>query len=1090
MPSSYTPPDVIVEQVRRTNLGTLRPPQLPVVVVAPAVQIASRVLCGTYDATVEATVPFKTLTAGGIIDPATVSVLLDATSDSGKPLGLFTLNSNEYTIINDAENNPSQLLITGAITLELSILSARNNTLDSTNNDYGSGTPEGMVFSDSAIDFLAKGATPDGDSFVVINSPVSMAGAYRILELIANGNVVRSVLLEKVTAADYGQPELVKSVVINGAQTPTGSTLRGFDAATHEAALISGHSSNLTSASTGLGVGVINAVDLDGAGTVKFDAAAIDALLTSGSGSPRLYIPGIASNLEVTFAPVDALGDPINRTNTLWAAAMSRVKIGDWLRVRYAALSGSGTGTISSIVYTGPTAGTVTFSTGGFVDAGWTGRTLVIAGNGPASSLNNIAYEIISVDTGTNSVVVDLSPFGGVFPGGSQVTPGTATVSAQALIDRDFKVLSVDAVNKAVSISALGNASVANDIIMLPTTGLVEFSFLNVIKGKSDTVNGAGDFVTFSVDSAPYRYEANVVTPSSIVVVGTLPSFAATIVVLGTIPTGTVDSGAGATDFSAGVIKFSTAGYVQSVFAGMTARLSNNTNSPSRDGDYTVTAISVLNNTITVSPAPGVSTEEDGEVQVIQFLDTPVVYRRGIPYRNSAASYDLIKQLSDRWTADIEVSFHALRMDLPLNGLMELSSRADIETVIGVITPDNPLAMGCDMIVRSGLADGVRTFYALATTGDSVGAHTDAMEVLETSDVYFIVPMTQDEAVISAYKAHVDVQSEAPNKHERVVIVNTKLVTYESILPLAGTAIPTGTIDTANTIVAVVDWGIVNQGDVIKVLVNPGADDEAVETSNRVVSIDLGTNTVTVLAPWPAALVGQTRSFRVDTYPLTKSEQAENWRDYAASMQDSRVMVIRPDNVELSYTDKTVVPSVGRTVTVGGQYACAAFAGLAAALEPSAPMTNVGVPGLVRLIHSNDYFRPDQLNVIAEGGNNILVQETRNSIPYSRHQLTTDMRSLVSREFSIIKLVDYSAKFVRNSLRPYIGNRNITTQYLAQLRGTCEAIIRALVRGEVLLSKTELLSLKQDVDSPDQIIIEIALDVPYPANRIYVTLYI
>ena len=1084
MPSSYTPPDVIVQQVRRTNTGTLRPPQLPVVVVGLARQIVTRETAGTYDATVETTVPLPGLTPGAVTDVDSINILLDARSDSGKPLGLFQLKSSEFTVVNDAENRPQSLILSGSLILDLSILSSRNNQAGVTSDDdHGSGTPEGIVFSDGSIDFLGRGATPEGDSFVVVDSPASMAGTYRIIEMIASGNVVHSVVVEKVLATDFDQPELVKSTVIDGSVPPTGSTIRGFDAATHEAALINGNVSNLTTAATGLGIGVVGLIDIDGSGTTEFDSSEIETLLTSGDGVPHLQLPGINSSLEVEFAPVDANGDPINRDNALWVATVDRVSPGDWLRVLYSSLPASGVEALVSISYSGPTVGTITFDVS-VVDAGWAGRTLRITDNG--NSANNLDYEVLSANAGTNTVIVDLTPYGNTFPGGSSVTPGSAQILAQVEMDRDFKVMTVDAVNKSIIVSALGGAAVSNDIVVMPTLGIDSFRFLSVIKGRADNINGAGDFITFSVDGAPYRYEASSVTPAAITVVGTLPSFSATADVLASAD---VDSTDPTTDFSSGVLVFTTPSFVQVGWVGKTLRLQNNAGT-GNNGDYLITSVSTGDNSVTVAGTFTTPGTEDGNVDIIDFIDVPVVYRRGISFRNSAASYDLTKRLSDGWTADIEVSYKAIRHDLPLNGLMELSSRQDIQTVIGEISPDNPLALGADMIVRSGLADGVRTFYALATNGESVGDHVDAMSYLETADVYFVVPLTQDEDVIAAYKGHVDTQSQPLNKHERVVLVNTALVTTESILPLAGTPSPVGTVATANTIQSDIDWGLVNPGDVVDILVNPGTVDETVEASNRVLSIDLSTNTATFLSDWATALVGQSRSFNIHTYPLTKSEQAENWRDYAKSVNDMRVMIIRPDEVELAYTDNTVSPSVTKIVTVGGQYACAAFAGLAAALNPEAPLTNVPIPGIRRLIHSNDYFRPDQLNTIAEGGNNILIQETRNSIPYSRQQLTTDMTSITTREFSIIKIVDYSAKFVRNSLRPYIGNRNITAQYLTQLRGTTEAIIRALVRGNVLLPKTELLSLKQDLDSPDQIIIEIALDIPYPANRIYVTLFV
>jgi hypothetical protein len=163
---------------------------------------------------------------------------------------------------------------------------------------------------------------------------------------------------------------------------------------------------------------------------------------------------------------------------------------------------------------------------------------------------------------------------------------------------------------------------------------------------------------------------------------------------------------------------------------------------------------------------------------------------------------------------------------------------------------------------------------------------------------------------------------------------------------------------------------------------------------------------------------------------------------------------------------------------------------MASTMPPQQPFTNVPVPGIKFLLHSNKYFNPDELNTIAEGGNNILVQQTPRSLVYSRHQLMTDMTSLLTREFSIVKLVDYAAKSMRSGLRPYIGNHNITTEFLTQLRGITEAIIRSLINSGVLLQGTSLDSLYQDPDQPDSVIVECSLSVPYPCNKIHVILYV
>jgi hypothetical protein len=201
-------------------------------------------------------------------------------------------------------------------------------------------------------------------------------------------------------------------------------------------------------------------------------------------------------------------------------------------------------------------------------------------------------------------------------------------------------------------------------------------------------------------------------------------------------------------------------------------------------------------------------------------------------------------------------------------------------------------------------------------------------------------------------------------------------------------------------------------------------------------------------------------------------------------------MLVRPDTIEITYTDTTDVFPVDTKALVPMYYGAAVFAGMASYLPPQQPMTNTPVPGIDRVIHSNTYFIEENLNLIASGGNNILVQSSAVSAPYSRHQLMCNMASLTTREFSIVKGVDFTAKYLRNSLRPYIGNHNITAEFLTQLTGIAEAVILSLVNSGVLMAGTTVLSCYQDPDNLDSVLLNISCVVPYPCNRINVTLYI
>jgi hypothetical protein len=464
--------------------------------------------------------------------------------------------------------------------------------------------------------------------------------------------------------------------------------------------------------------------------------------------------------------------------------------------------------------------------------------------------------------------------------------------------------------------------------------------------------------------------------------------------------------------------------------------------------------------------------------------------QRGFPFRNTTVAYDLKKKTTTNFSGNIEVSFQAARFDLSQQGLITLSSEADIENFIGPIHQANPLALGCAMVNQAGASAGGRVFFALATDGTGVEAFQAALDLLQTTeDVYFIVPLTQDATIHEAVAAHVKAMSQPEMKGERIALICGAFPAPIQLIPPDSTAQPAaGTVDgTDNTkmVSTTVDWTLASVGNLVWVL-DPTT--KVKLASYRIKSIDIPNSRVTVYNPFP--VLSASLIFTVETYPLTKSETAAAIRDYGAAFGSKRVVNMVPDQVKLTYTDKTGAAPVDVTVLVPGYYACCAFAGYRSSTDPAAPMTNIAIPGIQQLVHSNAYFLPDDLNTIAEGGNLILVQRTLSTPAYVRHQLTTDMTAIETRELSITISVDYSAKVLRIGLRPYIGKHNISDELLTQLRGITESLLKALVDGFVVAQGSTLDSLEQNTDRPDEVDVEISLVVFYPCNRINITLYI
>jgi hypothetical protein len=145
--------------------------------------------------------------------------------------------------------------------------------------------------------------------------------------------------------------------------------------------------------------------------------------------------------------------------------------------------------------------------------------------------------------------------------------------------------------------------------------------------------------------------------------------------------------------------------------------------------------------------------------------------------------------------------------------------------------------------------------------------------------------------------------------------------------------------------------------------------------------------------------------------------------------------------------------------------------------------------GYTRVIGSQDRFNDRQLNLMAGGGAYILVQDAIGAPVIARQSLTTDLTSIETRTDSITKVVDFTAKMLRRSLKNFIGRFNISQGFLDSLGSVINGVGGFLVESGVLIGFT-LNNIIQDEDAPDTVIVDVTLDVPYPCNFIRLTLVV
>ena len=141
-------------------------------------------------------------------------------------------------------------------------------------------------------------------------------------------------------------------------------------------------------------------------------------------------------------------------------------------------------------------------------------------------------------------------------------------------------------------------------------------------------------------------------------------------------------------------------------------------------------------------------------------------------------------------------------------------------------------------------------------------------------------------------------------------------------------------------------------------------------------------------------------------------------------------------------------------------------------------------------LDTNTYFRKSQLDVIAGGGINILIQDASitQSIK-SRHDLTTNMDAVEYRERSITKQADVGAKTIRKAIDPYVGRYNITSD-LFKFIGQVASVVSNKIVKDGILKKLELTSIKRDEVITDKINIAMTATVYVAANYYDITLLV
>lgn len=509
-------------------------------------------------------------------------------------------------------------------------------------------------------------------------------------------------------------------------------------------------------------------------------------------------------------------------------------------------------------------------------------------------------------------------------------------------------------------------------------------------------------------------------------------------------------------------------------------------------------------------------------------LDLQFPCRVSVPLASSGkVKYRIISEEFDE--GDILCSYRALRKSHTTR-LVLAGSLAELEALIPPVAPENPLAWGMyKAITASGglqvagiMVDEIneithydttveaRSEYSVSTNVVEEGtsaAFSRAFEYLKLEDVYALAILSHQPTVHQLAYAHVVAMSAPEKKKERITIVSPLLNKTDVRVDVqSDTGDSAGRVDLSGS--EYVQFGVdsdnedsinfidsnVRGGDYLQILSGRASNGANLAGCYKIDSV----SSKYVLVDDQKEFGGVSRiiesvkqydiKWRIIKRVYAKTEQAAAVAAYANAYtsgvdadgdpgyDDRRLVVYWPDVMKID--------DDGTVKKMDGWYGACGVAGMCG-LAANQGFTNLPMLGFAGVVHSNDHFTDEDLDIMAAGGVYIVIDD--NGVVVCRHQSTAAVDLVTTRELSIVRVVDWIAKIMRNTAKPFIGRWNITEVLKGLIATKLQGVINYAVDRGIILGGA-VTSIETDPDAPDSLLISLAIDPPYPCNRIYITI--
>ena len=416
--------------------------------------------------------------------------------------------------------------------------------------------------------------------------------------------------------------------------------------------------------------------------------------------------------------------------------------------------------------------------------------------------------------------------------------------------------------------------------------------------------------------------------------------------------------------------------------------------------------------------------------------------------------------------AKMYFEYKALRTDLT-SSVKEIGTTADIVSQCGNISKENPLAYGLNLC-KINTVTTVKYIAVNTIEGDELGWST-VKDILENNtSVYTLALLTDKSSIIGDFKTHCESMATADEHGWRICTGGVPLVVNKDITTgTAGEIYDNSGIKYLRDTTQAFLTEFVNPSDTL-IITSPGG-----VTGSYIIDEVINDHTLKITTTFPVTASSVVYTVNRD---LDKGQQAAEVAGTIDSYNSKRVCIMWPDQIEIS------------NEIVDGYYLGCVLAGMVAGLPPHQGFTNLGIGGVDKLHHSNTYFSKSQLNTIAEAGGMIFVQETENSLPYIRHQQTTDTQFVETKELSVVKNFDSLSYYFFGVLQPFIGSWNVTDKTVGIIKGSLTKAAEKKMSEELPKIGSPLkafsISAEQASYASDKVKAVSKLGIPKPLNGI------